>query len=588
MPPRRRRRPQIERTTDPVGDLGRLWQSLDDTDRRRVAEHLIADDIAVLERARAQVSRDGWRATPLTLGVKLGALESMPHTELLAEKFVDAFEGRSPRQIWNLPARHGKSLIGSQWGPTWAFDRDPQIKLALTSYGDELANENSTAVRDLLVAHGDVIETRLRKDRRRMDRFVTDAGGGLIAAGVGSGLTGFGANGLIVDDPFKNWEEAHSEAKRERVWNWYRSVARLRLEQSPRMRELRIPAWIIVIQTRWHEDDLTGKLLAQQAAEGDGGQGWELIRLPAIAEAPNPDALDPMFHTPDLLGRKPGEALAPLLFDVVALLERARDIGSYLTAGMEQQRPAPEEGNDILRSWWKFEEHVPEKFDNGLISWDMKLKDKESGDFVVGQCWGKVGSDYWCIDSMRGQWNLPTVKAAIVLMRLRHPKFRRIVIENTGNGPEVIAELRKGIAGYEVSDDVIGKLGITAEEVPKLNAMMRRGIEGILPENPKGDKRARMRGYTPLIEAGNVHVPENAKWVPAYIDEMSSFPYGKDDQVDATSQALKRLSTGIARARSSKRRVEKPPVSSRTRGSATTGRTKRGATTRTQFGRRSR
>lgn len=512
----------------------------------------------------------------------------MPHTELLAEKFVDAFEGRSPRQIWNLPARHGKSLIGSQWGPTWAFDRDAMIKIALTSYGDVLAIENSTKVRDLLVAHGDVIETRLRKDRRRMNRFMTDAGGGLIAGGVGSSLTGFGANGMVVDDPFKNWEEAHSEAKREAVWNWYRSVVRLRLEQSPRMRAAGIKPWIIVIQTRWHEDDLTGKLLAQQYAEGDGGQGWELIRLPAIAEAPNPDALDPMFHKPDLLGRKPGEALAPLLFDVTALLERARDIGSYLTAGMEQQRPAPEEGNDILRSWWKFEEHVPTKFDQGVISWDMKLKDKESGDFVAGQVWGKVGADYWCIDAMRGQWNTPTVKAAIVLMRLRHPTFRRIVIENTGNGPEVIAELRKGVAKYTVSDDVIGKLGITADEVPGLNAMMRRGIEGILAENPKGDKRARMRAYTPLIEAGNVHVPENAKWVPAYIDEMSSFPYGKDDQVDATSQALKRLAVGAARARSSKRRVEKPPASSRTRGSATSGRTKRGATTRQQFGRRSR
>lgn len=557
--------PQRESRTpaDPIRALGERLLQMPQQHLAGWIEGLAPADVVLVERAVAEVAAAGWRASPLSFGVHFGLLDPMPHTALLSQKFLDAVEGRDPRQIWNLPARHGKSLIASGIGPAWALERDPTFPIALTSYGDELANENATFVRDLLVAHGDELEVRLRRDRRRMDRFVTDQGGGLIAAGVGSGLTGFGAGGIICDDPLKNWQEAHSEARRLHVWNWFRSVVRLRLQQTARMRDLEVEPWIIVVMTRWHEEDLSGKLLSE-ASEADG-EPYTLVRLPAIAEAPNPTAADPNLRQPDLLGRAPGEPLAPQLFDLDALVKRARSLGSYLTAGMEQQRPSPEEGTDIMRAWWKWYTQAPRRFDASCSSWDMKLKDKESGDYVVGQVWGRTGSDYWGIDQLRGQYNFVTTKTAIVLMAVRHPWVKVHLIENTGNGPEVIASLRQPQKDYSIGEDVRSELGITDDEVPLVNALFRRGMTGLIAINPKGDKRARARAQTPAVEAGNVHLPLAGTWPAVFVEEASTFPNGAhDDQVDSWSQAMKRLSTSGGKVnKKPERKVGKPKPSSR-------------------------
>lgn len=481
------------------------------------------DDVRIIERAMAELTNAGFRSSPLAMAMALDpTIQPYGYARLLSDKFVDAVRGRSTRQIWNLPARYGKSLWASKYGPAWAFDDDPTLPVMLASYGDSLANENATFVRDLLVRHADVLACTLRPDRRRMDRFVTDQGGGLIAGGIGSALTGFGARGGVLDDPFKNWQDAHSEAMRKRVWDWYRSVFRLRLDTED--------AWIIVVMTRWHEEDITGMLI--DADKRGEGEQWEHVVLPAIAEAD------------DLLGRKPGEPLEPLRFSLDAVLQRARALGSYLSAGLEQQRPAPEEGTDIMRGWWKWYDVAPPRFDDATTSWDMKLKDKETGDYVVGQAWGRTGSDFWLLDQVRGQWNQATTKVAIALVQVRHPRIRRHVVENTGYGPEVIEEIRRPQPGYTVSEEIRSALGITDDELPRVTACLQRGMTGILAENVKGDKRVRMRAQAPLIEAGNVHVPDNQVG-HAVVDEASVFPNGAhDDMVDTLSQALKRLTLG--------------------------------------------
>lgn len=478
----------------------------------------------LLERAVADLTHQGWRSSPAAMAHQLTpkAFELYPYSMLLAEKFVDAVEGRSPRQIWNLPARYGKSLVASRWGPVYALDRDPTTRLILASYGQELADENAIFVRDTLLRFGDLLGAQLRRDRRRQDRFVTTEGGGLIAAGVGSGLTGFGGDGAIIDDPFKDWVEAHSEAARQRVWNWYRSVLRLRLETDL--------SWIILVMTRWHQEDLAGMLT--NAALNEDGEEWEVVRLPALCDDPK--------HDP--LGRKMGEPLEPRRFSLQSVLDRARTLGSYLAAGLEQQLPAPEEGSDIMRRWWKWYTAAPPRYDDALVSVDTKLKDKEGGDYVVVQAWGRTGPDFWLIDQQRGQWNFATTKAAIALSKVRHPFIRRFIVENTGNGPEVMAELRRPQPDYVLSDEVRGTLGITDDEVELVEAIFHRGLSGLLPENPKGDKRARMRAQTPLIEAGNAHLP-HTPWALAFVDEAAAFPNGAhDDMVDCCSQALKYLS----------------------------------------------
>lgn len=487
------------------------------------------------------------------MGTFFGALQPMAHTRLLSDKFVEAVRGDDPFQIWNLPAQHGKSNIASRWGPTWALEDDPSTPIILGSYGYTLARENAVFIRDTLVEHGDVLSTRLRRDRRRADRFVTHQQGGVLASGVGGSITGFGARGIVIDDPLKNWQEAHSEARRELVWKWWQSTIRTRLHDRPGR-----PGWIIVVMTRWHEDDLTGRLL--EADESGDGDGWTLVRMPAIAEAPNPKASEWWMRAPDLLGRQVGEALAPLLYDLRALKARARALGSYLTAGMEQQRPAPEEGTEVLRGWWKWYTIPPRKWDDATTSWDMKLKDKESGDFVVGQAWCRTGSDFWMLDQLRGQWNQATTKAAIALLSVRNPRIRRHVIENTGNGPEVMAELRRADDDYVLSETIRSLLGMTDAEVPRVERLIRQGMSGLLPENVKGSKAVRFRAQSPLVEAGNVHVPEDARG-ESLVNEAAAFPNGShDDQVDAFSQALKRLSVGTGTATASTGRTLATPA----------------------------
>lgn len=514
----------------------------------RFAASLDTENLAILEQAMGQRLALGWRADPMAMANHLtrGRTHNRwRYVQLLSQKFRDAVEGRSPRQIWNVPARYGKSTTSSRWGPVWLLDLVPTASIIVTSYADSLADDHAVFVRDTLEEHADVLRTRLRRDRRRADRFVTEEGGGLMAAGIRSGITGFGAGGgggIVIDDPFKDWIEAHSPTTRTLVWNQYRSVLRLRLDSDD--------AWIIVVHTRWHDDDLTGRLMT--ASEDETGDEWELVRLPAIAEPPSSNPLDPEWmRLPDPIGRKPGDVLERERFSLDAVLSRQRALGSYLTAGLEQQRPAPEEGGELKRAWWRLVDQLPPRFDEVISSWDMKLKDKETGDFVVGQVWGRTGSDAWLIEQTRGQYSQLGTKLAIALMAVRHPYVRAHYIENTGNGPEVMAELRKGDATFDVPEDWASRLGMTEAERAAVQRLMRRGMTSLLPVNVKGNKVIRARAESGKLEAGHCHVLDSDLGGLALIEEAASFPNGAhDDMVDSWSQAMSKLlrTQGTARA----------------------------------------
>lgn len=539
------------RVDDPYADLANLLAAMPPAERRRWMMRLPAEAHGPALRALAKV--EGWRATPAHMAVKLDAkLEAFAYFVLLADRFKAAVRGESKRQIWMLPARYGKSTISSVWGPTWAFDDNPTLKLLLTSYGDELAIEHSRKVRDA----PDVwpqLGYRVQRGASKADRWFTTEGGGLLASGIDGGMTGFGAHGAVVDDPFKHWAEAHSAARRAHVVNQYRSVIRLRLDDED-------TGFILVVGTRWHEADLQGFLIA--ADEAGEGEGWEVVRLPALAEAPHPKGKS-WERKPDPLGRQVGEVIEPRRFSLANVQARARALGSYLAAAMEQQRPAPEEGGEVPRGWWRWAPaaELPPRFDQQITSWDMKMTDRESGSYVVGQAWARVGGRFYCLHQLRGQWNLPTVKAAIAWMSLLHPQHSTHLVENTGNGPEVMRDLRAGHGPtYAMSDEVVSALGLPDSWVDDVNAVLRRGLGGLVPQNPQGDKVARLRAVVGLIEAGDVYLPEQAMdtWAGLLVNEAATFPQPPNDQVDATSQALAylrqspastgRATTGRARA----------------------------------------
>ena len=275
--------------------------------------------------------------------------------------------------------------------------------------------------------------------------------------------------------------------------------------------------------TRWHEDDLTGRLLNPPDGEGEE---WEHVVLPAIAEPTLAEVQTVGFDIDqwrDRIGRVAGEVLEPERFGVQAVHDRHKALGTYLTAGMEQQRPAPAEGGIIKRAWWRYYGSLPApmELEDWLISWDSSFKDATTSDFVVGGVWCRWGSRRFLVDMVRDRMDYPTFKKAVVNLARRWPQARKILIEDSANGPAVIADLRLTLTG-------------------------------LTPRTAKGSKLSRVHAVSSDIESGSVWIPDpnpatsalaasgrDYSWVNDYVNEHAAFPNGAhDDMVDMTSQAL--------------------------------------------------
>lgn len=542
---------------NPIAHLGKVLVAIgeaDEAELRAMLDRCPPGLIEPVERALAVVAGAGWRAHPAAMAQHFDpGYQRWGYVDLLSLNFARAFRGEDPHQIWNLPSQYGKTT-GLTKGIVWALDQDPTLRIMYVSYDSIRAVEVGIAARDLALDHADELRFQLRADRRAAGMWRTTEGGGLYCVGVNGAITGFPADALLLDDLIKGWQAAHSEPQRARVMNVYRAQIRMRVQSETNP--------IILAGTRWHEDDPSGQLVRMAEAEPEADT-FTMTRLPAVAEAADPKNDDPLLRQADPLGRKPGAVLEPLRFSEQEVRARRATLGPYLAAAMEQQRPAPEEGGEVKRAWWRWNDVPPVRFDASLTSWDMKLKDKETGDFVVGGAWGRTGPDFWCVDMLRGQWNFPTTVVAIALMASRHPKIKRHVVENTGNGPEVMAELRRPKRGYSISPEVIGTLGIAESELAAVERILRNGLSGIVPENVKGSKTVRMRAHTGLIEAGNVHLLERP-WATALVNEHAAFPGGThDDIVDMTSQALKKLSNTEASATATRTKTTKPKPGAR-------------------------
>jgi predicted phage terminase large subunit-like protein len=438
-----------------------------------------------LETAAADI----WRFYPHTYAIKASGRrwKAYPHIRHLCDRLMPGLVAGGGRYIVTMPPRHGKSEFISNWLPTWYLDCFPDRKVILTSYAAKFAAKWGRKVRTNLESF-DHATVKVRQDSRAADRFDTTAGGQMITAGVGGPITGEGAHLAVIDDPVKNWVEAMSETRRQTVKDWFDSTLYTRLEPK---------ATIILLMTRWHEDDLAGYLLNEH--EDD----WELINLPAIAE------------DKDSLGRRPGEALCPDRYDAPTLEKIMRAVGSRVADALYQQRPVAAEGESWKRSYWRFWKQLPEKFDEMIQSWDLTFKDKaqsKSGDvdYVVGQVWGRLGANLYLVDQVRGQWGFNKTKDEILKLTIKYPHARRKMIEDKANGAAVQDNLRNTISG-------------------------------IVMVEPKGGKLARATAAEPAIESGNVYLPDQTTnpWVKDFINEAAAFPKGKhDDQVDAASQAI--------------------------------------------------
>jgi predicted phage terminase large subunit-like protein len=371
--------------------------------------------------------------------------------------------------------------------PAWYLGRNPDRFVISASYGQDLADDFGRKVRNLISSplHRTVFPTcHLADDAASMRRFNTLAGGSYYAVGRGGPITGRGAHLLILDDLLKDREEAQSEAIRRGLREWYAHVAYTRLQPG---------AAIVLIATRWHEDDLAGRLLNEHANEN-----WVLLSLPAIAE------VDESF-------RRAGEALWPERFPLLDLQRIRQSVGSAAWAALYQQRPAAAEGTIFKRDWIRTYHDLPSSFQKIVQSCDTAFKTGAENDYSVITTWGVTENGYFLVSLWRGRVEFPELKRQVSIQaELWKPHV--ILIEDKASGQSLVQELR------------------LATRFP------------ILPVKIDSDKRARAEAVTPMFEAGRIFVPESAPWLDTYLDELASFPAGThDDAVDSTTQALNYL-----------------------------------------------
>lgn len=414
-----------------------------------------------------------------------GLWKAAPFHSLLAQKLMQVESGKIDRLMVNVPPRHGKSFLISETFPSWFLGRNPDARVIMTAYDQTLAEKFGRLNRLRLEEYGKaVFGVEVSKTKSsQTDWEITGRRGGMRSVAIGAGITGFGADLLVIDDPHKNASEVDSQTTRERIWDAWTSTLSTRLEG----RKL-----VVVVATRWHDDDLCGRLLKNEPGR------WVVLSLPAIAENNDP------------LGREPGAPLWPDGgFDLAAYEGIRKQSGSRTFAALYQQRPTREGGNIIKGEWIRRYDVLPTKFEFMWQSWDMTFKGGSETDYVVGQVWGRLGSDFYLIDQMRARLSFVQSVQAVRRLSDKYPKAVYKLIEDKANGPAIID-------------------------------MLKRELHGILPINPgRADKVERCHAVEALWEAGNVYIPQNGAWVGEFVDELVAFPAGThDDQVDAMTQSL--------------------------------------------------
>lgn len=511
-----------------IGELKRLAKAASSEDEARQ----IISRIARIARAYRIQNGVGIALNPALQAVEIDRhYRIRPHIEYLANKIAEAVRdvenGISRKLIVSMPPRAGKSTLTSLYTPLWILRRHPEWKIMMASYDGALTTAWARQQRTLIEDRPD-LGVALQRDGGAGGKWATLEKGGMFATGVGGAMTGRGAKVMLIDDPIADFVSAHSPRIRDNLWNWWLSVAQTRLEP---------PSLVIVVMTRWHEDDFVGRLLSKEY-EGNPDD-WEEIVLPALADH------DPDSGQVDRLGREPGEPLySPLpsldyetAQDAIKRWEQVKvDVGSYTFSAMYQQHPAPQKGAIFDAGWWRYWTTDPARATedgrikyvdpDGLVgaqwldSWDTAFKASEDSSWVVGQRWAKQGPNRYLIAQIRGRWSFTqTIKRMELWAKHdshgESPYGRHVhkrLIEEKANGAAIIDTLREKISGMK-------------------------------PINPRTSKEARARAVTPEVESGHVYLPHpkdpGNEWVQELLSELRNFPHdANDDQVDSLTQAL--------------------------------------------------
>ena len=403
------------------------------------------------------------------------------------QSFVETYTG-NPYDILVLscPPQHGKSLTVTETFPSWYVGKYPDRRCIIACYNDDFAGKFGRRNKAKIDEVGQfVFDIKLKKSSDR-DMEIADHDGGIITRGIMAGITGNAGDLIIIDDPVKNRLEADSSTYRERLWEEWENSIMTRTQAGTK---------IVIIQTRWHEDDLAGRVIANE-------NFVEVVNIPVEAEEN------------DILGRNIGDALCPEIGKDNKWLQEFKQRyadGKRAWNALYMGRPTSAEGNIFKREWWQYYDKLPEHIQLVGISVDATFKDSDTSDFVAIEVWGKLNNDYYLIDLIKRRMDFPETLKAIRYMADKYPNKHSILVEDKANGSAIIS-------------------------------MLKHEIGGIIPITPQESKIARANAITGIVEGGNVYLPRYSDFTGEFVEEFASFPNGvHDDLVDACTQFINKF-----------------------------------------------
>ncbi len=441
------------------------------------------------ERKRAADQRAAAADSSLDLlewaGLALDPLRPAAHHRLLLEDLRAVADGRIDRLLVAMPPGSAKSTYCSVLLPGWWLHRHPGHSIIAACHTEALAHSFGRRARALVADHAKLLGLRLARDERAAGQWSVENGGGYFAAGVRGPIVGRRADLVLIDDPVKSHAEADSAAAREALWQWSQADLLPRLKPGGR---------IVLVMTRWHEDDLAGRLLA-------GQDGWKTLCLPALAEADDP------------LGRGAGEPLWPEWESGDLLARKRRAVGERMWHALFQQRPRPDAGTLFRPEHIELLDAEP-PCDRAVRAWDLAATEAGEGgdpDWTVGLKLGRVGPGVCVLDVVRLRGGPLAVEQAIIATA--EADGCRVPIglpQDPGQaGVQQVAHLKRRLAGFRVAAS---------------------------PES--GSKMTRAGPVSAQVQSGGLAVLR-ARWTASLLDELRDFPHGrKDDQVDALARAF--------------------------------------------------
>lgn len=485
----------------------------------------LQDDVIDCEGSLRKFVRSAWEVVEPGIPYVHGR-----HIEALCDHLEAVAAGEIRKLIINISPRSSKSTLGCIMFPAWVWITRPERKFLFSSYDLKLSMRDSRKCNMLIKSawyqknwhdRFKILTNKGGQDTKQ--RFDNDRSGHRVATSTDSGTTGEGGWCIYYDDP-NDIRQMSSDAYIQTVIDFHEQVMASRLDDPK-------TGVRVCVQQRSNERDLTGHILNKEL-------GWEHLVIPMEYEGPSKTTVAMNWRD---WRTSPGDLMWPERIGPNELRDLKTQLGSAAYAGQYQQRPAPAEGNKFKRIWWEYWNPatvaprlirisspgnqpiertpvtLPIAFEQVIHSWDFSFKGEKDSDYVVGQAWGRLGANFYLLDQVRRRMDFPATIKAFKEFVVKNPAQEKL-IEDKANGPAIVASLRNQ-------------------------------IPGIIAITPDGGKEARANAIAPYVESRNVFLPnpEEYPWVVDFIEEFSSFPFGKtDDQCDSAAQAIRRLADSIS------------------------------------------